>query len=863
MIQSPPQQPVDPTSSTRRTRQNNPEFVQKQQQFQRPLPQIPSIPPNVSERDNPLSPRSNQNLNFSASSSNVKNASPRGFGTTSGGALGIKRFPSPSPSAKSETTINSNTNITKNATTVDQSTRALVPNPQTLTKPIISTPVVFTTVSNVITTGTISKGHNTQVANSSSTNTEIQQPSNNHSNPISIQNTRPVDSIPSSTLGTSAPPVLATSTTMRSISPSPSSSSSSSSSSNMPPSNNINSSNATINNTSNITDSPPSSRMPRSTFREKPSYNTIKNLLRIGTSTSDLGKQNSTSSLPNSAVSSPTATSSTIINSCFQLSRSRSPSPIPSHHLNNNNSNSEEDCDPSEILREVEGPRAHRATIAPLPSIQTPGLKTPLSSPRGEINIGSGKEFGPSHAGPSSPRGVHQPDGDSPAQPLPPPPEELLKHRLKNFNQRVRIMMEIVSTERTYVNNLSTVVETFLMPLRKERPGPQMVSQEQLNVIFSNLEEILRTNRLLLHRLETRMNQWTDDYQEIGDIFKQILPFLKIYNIYTAQQEEALSTLAEAEKQPIFMNFEKEWNEKSKGTMAGMTLRAYLIMPVQRIPRYQLLLESLLKQTPEDHQDLQTLEDCLASIKKIASAINESVRQHENRTKIFEIQNSFFPSHPLIQPHRLYIKDGPLIKICRKTPKPRWFFLFNDVLIYSSPISVAGTNRYIFHSEIRLEDLTIDDFPQKEGMQYGFQMGSPKKTFIVLAATKEEKVDWMLLLQKTIDSLQARFRTLKKHENSANEAGSAIAGSGFQAPLWVPDKDAANCFICRDDFSFVHRRHHCRICGQIVCRECSKYKLTLPSTREQVRVCNPCYQTHQESPQSIVESEVPETRLLD
>ena len=35
----------------------------------------------------------------------------------------------------------------------------------------------------------------------------------------------------------------------------------------------------------------------------------------------------------------------------------------------------------------------------------------------------------------------------------------------------------------------------------------------------------------------------------------------------------------------------------------GLFLISYLIMPVQRVPRYIMLLEDLLKHTPEDHSD--------------------------------------------------------------------------------------------------------------------------------------------------------------------------------------------------------------------------------------------------------------------
>jgi len=42
-------------------------------------------------------------------------------------------------------------------------------------------------------------------------------------------------------------------------------------------------------------------------------------------------------------------------------------------------------------------------------------------------------------------------------------------------------------------------------------------------------------------------------------------------------------------------------------------------------------------------------------------------------------------------------------------------------------------------------------------------------------------------------------------------------------PMWVPDKDAAACNVCCARFSLLRRRHHCRMCGQVVCASCSSH----------------------------------------
>ena len=99
-------------------------------------------------------------------------------------------------------------------------------------------------------------------------------------------------------------------------------------------------------------------------------------------------------------------------------------------------------------------------------------------------------------------------------------------------------------------------------------------------------------------------------------------------------------------------------------------------------------------------------------MKKIADGINNAMKEGENRQKILNIQNSFIGSggfevcegcffflfvcvvrteptknqttKQFIVPHRNYVRDGALMKVCRKAVKERWFFLFNDFLLYAS-----------------------------------------------------------------------------------------------------------------------------------------------------------------------------------
>lgn len=61
---------------------------------------------------------------------------------------------------------------------------------------------------------------------------------------------------------------------------------------------------------------------------------------------------------------------------------------------------------------------------------------------------------------------------------------------------------------------------------------------------------------------------------------------------------------------------------------------------------------------------------------------------------------------------------------------------------------------------------------------------------------------------------------------------------------WVPDNESKECMACRDKFTFVNRRHHCRKCGGLFCGQCSSKTAPLAPNGKKVRVCDRCYKGH-------------------
>ncbi|KAJ0987467.1 hypothetical protein J5N97_005823 [Dioscorea zingiberensis] len=64
-------------------------------------------------------------------------------------------------------------------------------------------------------------------------------------------------------------------------------------------------------------------------------------------------------------------------------------------------------------------------------------------------------------------------------------------------------------------------------------------------------------------------------------------------------------------------------------------------------------------------------------------------------------------------------------------------------------------------------------------------------------------------------------------------------------PEWMPDSSSTVCMQCSSPFTALTRgRHHCRFCGGVFCRACTKGRCLMPikfRQRDPQRVCDACY----------------------
>lgn len=172
--------------------------------------------------------------------------------------------------------------------------------------------------------------------------------------------------------------------------------------------------------------------------------------------------------------------------------------------------------------------------------------------------------------------------------------------------KRALAAREILDTEQRYVACLGSLVdnykaaldESLATHLKQRKPGPgrgpqPIATAAQIKTMFSNVQAILNTNRVLLAQLRQRVEAWDDATSQLGDVFLRLSDFFKIYieyaNNYDAAQDVLDALLNDSE---AFLRFCEAMELVDQ---LDLGLEDLLIMPVQRLPRYTMLLETLLK----------------------------------------------------------------------------------------------------------------------------------------------------------------------------------------------------------------------------------------------------------------------------
>ncbi|KAJ8381799.1 hypothetical protein SKAU_G00025770 [Synaphobranchus kaupii] len=425
-----------------------------------------------------------------------------------------------------------------------------------------------------------------------------------------------------------------------------------------------------------------------------------------------------------------------------------------------------------------------------------------------------------------------------------------------------KIASELLQTEKAYVNRLHLLDKVFCDKLMEEaRKGTFPL--EVVKNIFSNISSIHAFHsQFLLPDLEKRMGQWAS-MPRIGDILQKLTPFLKMYAEYVKNFHKAMELLKQwSERSPQFKAIILDI--QSQDVCGNLTLQNHMLEPVQRVPRYEMLLKDYLKKLPQDDSDRRDAEKSLEIIAMAATHSNSAIRKSDNLKKLLEIYEMLGEEEDIVNASNEFIKEGHILKLAARNTSAmeRYLFLFNNMLLYCVPkFSLVG-QKFTVRTRIGIEGMKVLE-TSNEDYPYTFQVSGKERALELQARSEQEKEDWIKAFQATIEIFHQKNETFKSASKEVEEVSTAELGK--RAPRWIRDNEVTMCMKCREPFNaLTRRRHHCRACGFVVCWKCSDNKAALEYDSNKVnKVCKDCYNILMGSSESEDRAECKKKGILE
>ena len=243
---------------------------------------------------------------------------------------------------------------------------------------------------------------------------------------------------------------------------------------------------------------------------------------------------------------------------------------------------------------------------------------------------------------------------------------------------RLPILKEIIDTEKIYSNHLSDVVDVCSPKLIGSK---KFTSMDHVHV-FLNISELRDLSVEFLRGLESAAE--ADGC--VGEVYQNFAPKFKLYAEYCTNYPVAMKTLSALKKRHKAV---RRALEACEGECGGLSLESLLIMPIQRIPRYKLLLEDIVKHTPSWHPDLVLCQNALDKIKAVAAYTNEFVRENQDSLEaVLELESQITHMPPNVKVcfngQVPMLKQGELMKVNHKGKSEHlWFVLFPRKVVYA------------------------------------------------------------------------------------------------------------------------------------------------------------------------------------
>uniref|UniRef100_A0AAR2LP90 FERM, ARHGEF and pleckstrin domain-containing protein 1 n=2 Tax=Pygocentrus nattereri TaxID=42514 RepID=A0AAR2LP90_PYGNA len=328
------------------------------------------------------------------------------------------------------------------------------------------------------------------------------------------------------------------------------------------------------------------------------------------------------------------------------------------------------------------------------------------------------------------------------------------ENRRKRFptDKAYFIAKELLTTERTYLKDLELITLSFQSVLDKEESTPESLQ----NLLKSSFEPLHSYHLDFLKELEQRLALWEGrsnahikgDYQRIGDVMLKNTQGLKALTAQLQKHSECVSELEKACR--ASRRLENVCRDFELQKVCYVPLNVFILRPLHRLLHYKQILERLCKHYPATHPDFRDCRAALADVSELEALLHSSMLKTDNYQRLLELQKDLIGVDNLATPTREFIRLGCLSKLSGKGLQQRMFFLFSDVLLYTSR-GITSSNQFKVHGQLPLRGMTIRESEEEWGVPHCFTLVTQRQSVVVAASSVSEMEKWMEDLKMAVD----------------------------------------------------------------------------------------------------------------
>uniref|UniRef100_A0A671PDX3 Guanine nucleotide exchange factor VAV3-like n=1 Tax=Sinocyclocheilus anshuiensis TaxID=1608454 RepID=A0A671PDX3_9TELE len=298
-------------------------------------------------------------------------------------------------------------------------------------------------------------------------------------------------------------------------------------------------------------------------------------------------------------------------------------------------------------------------------------------------------------------------------------------------------LMEIKQTEEKYTESLDSIEKFFMKPLG------QSLSSVEIEKVFINIPDLVKVHTSLLREVQDSVLM--HNASNLFQIFIKYKERLVLYGKYCSQVESAIACLDDICKNREDVRQMLELCSK-RANNGKFTLRDLLVVPMQRVLKYHLLLQELVKHT-HDATDKSNLRQALDAMKDLAQYVNEVKRDIETLRDIDQYQKSIENLNQSLRNYGRPKGDSEVrvASVDKRAKQDRHIFLFDAAVI----VCKRRGDNYEMKEVIDLHSFKITNNPTSERENrkwcHGFYLthNQGQNGFEFFFKTKEVKKKWL------------------------------------------------------------------------------------------------------------------------